>query len=92
MTQALATLPLRRSATIQTVGGDRAFRRRLLELGFLPGVQVQVLGIAPMGDPMDLEIRGCRFSLRRAEAEVIAVVPVPMPASVAPTVVAMAAP
>lgn len=67
----LARLSLRRPARIQHVGGDRAFRRRLLELGFLPGVEVRVLGVAPMGDPLDIEIRGCRFSLRRAEADVV---------------------
>ena len=77
MSQPLATLPLRRPATILSVGGERAFRRRLLELGFLPGVQVTVLGIAPMGDPMDLEVRGCRFSVRRSAADVIQVNPVP---------------
>lgn len=56
---------------IRAVGGERSFRRRLLELGFLPGVEVRLLGIAPMGDPLDVEVRGCRFSLRRAEAEAV---------------------
>jgi Fe2+ transport system protein FeoA len=69
----LATLPLRQEATIRSVGGDRAYRRRLLELGFLPGVPVRVLGVAPMGDPLDIEVRGCRFSLRHAEAAQIEV-------------------
>ena len=72
----LARLPLRQTAVIRSVGGARAYRRRLLELGFLPGVEVRVLGIAPMGDPLDIEVRGCRFSLRRAEADAIAVEPV----------------
>ncbi len=76
MATTLAHLPLRRSARITAVGGDRAFRRRLLELGFLPGVEVQVLGAAPMGDPLDIEVRGCRFSLRRAEADAIGVLAV----------------
>lgn len=75
MSTTLAHLPLRQPARIATVGGDRAFRRRLLELGFLPGVEVQVLGAAPLGDPLDIEVRGCRFSLRRAEADAIAVRP-----------------
>jgi Fe2+ transport system protein FeoA len=69
----LARLALRRPARIVSVGGDRGYRRRLLELGFLPGVEVTVLGAAPLGDPLDVEVRGCRFSLRRAEADVIAV-------------------
>lgn len=73
MTHTLARLAHKQPARIVSVGGERAFRRRLLELGFLPGVEVRVLGVAPMGDPMDIEVRGCRFSLRRAEADAIAV-------------------
>lgn len=69
----LARLPLRTPAVIRAVGGERSFRRRLLELGFLPGVEVTMLGVAPMGDPLDLAVRGCRFSLRREEAERISV-------------------
>lgn len=64
----LSTVPLRTPVLIDRIDGDRPFRRRLMELGFLPGVSVQVLGIAPFGDPLDIEIRGCRFSLRNAEA------------------------
>lgn len=67
----LASIPLRTSVVIERIDGDRPYRRRLMELGFLPGVSVQVLGIAPFGDPLDLEIRGCRFSLRKAEAACI---------------------
>ena len=67
----LAGLPHRHAARITSIGGERGFRRRLLELGFLPGVEVKLLGVAPMGDPLDIEIRGCHFSLRRTEAEVI---------------------
>jgi ferrous iron transport protein A len=71
----LARLPHRTPARIAEIGGARAFRRRLLELGFLPGVEVRVLGAAPLGDPLDIELRGCRFSLRATEAEAIAVEP-----------------
>lgn len=69
----LARLPVRHPARIARVGGQGNYRRRLLELGFLPGVEVCILGVAPMGDPLDIEVRGCRFSLRRAEADVIEV-------------------
>lgn len=73
MSSTLARVPLRERVRIQNVGGERSFRRRLLELGFLPGVEVQVLGVAPLGDPLDIEVRGCRFSLRRTEADAITV-------------------
>jgi len=73
----LAGTPLLTPVSIVAVGGDRAFRRRLLELGFLPGVELRVLRVAPLGDPLDIEIRSCRFSIRRAEAEAIAVEAIP---------------
>jgi ferrous iron transport protein A len=41
---------------------------RLLEMGLTPGVEVQVLGAAPLGDPIELSLRGYRLSVRRSEA------------------------
>ncbi len=59
--------------TVETVGGDRAFRRRLLEMGFVAGTRVKLVGQAPMGDPLELELRGGRLSIRKAEAAVVEV-------------------
>ncbi|MSQ01216.1 MAG: ferrous iron transport protein A [Myxococcales bacterium] len=73
MTTTLASMPNGSVGTIATLGGERGFRRRLLELGFLPGTAVRLIGAAPMGDPLDVEVRGCRFSLRRAEAKLVVV-------------------
>jgi Fe2+ transport system protein FeoA len=73
MTSTLATLPFGEPAVIEAIAGERGFRRRLLELGFLPGSQARVLAAAPMGDPLDVEVGGCRFSLRKAEAASITV-------------------
>ncbi len=67
----LDNLPVRGRGRIVEVGGERSFRRRLMELGFLPGVELVLLGVAPMGDPLDVELRGCRFSIRRAEAQAV---------------------
>jgi ferrous iron transport protein A len=61
--------------TVVGVTGERAFRRRLLELGFVPGTRVRVVGQAPMGDPLKLEIRHGSLSLRKAEAAGIVVAP-----------------
>jgi ferrous iron transport protein A len=58
---------------IQEVGGERAFKRRLMELGLVPGTQVRFLGVAPLGDPLKLEVRGALLSIRHAEAELISV-------------------
>lgn len=76
MQSTLARVPFGTHVHILGVGGERGYRRRLMELGFLQGAVVRVLGAAPMNDPLDVEVRGCRFSLRRAEAELITVRPV----------------
>jgi ferrous iron transport protein A len=67
----LASLATGATALLTRVGGDRAFRRRVMELGLVPGAAVQKRKTAPLGDPIELEVRGCRLSIRRAEAEVV---------------------
>jgi Fe2+ transport system protein FeoA len=69
----LAEIPLGRPARVTRVEGPRAFRRRLLEMGLVPGTEVTVITIAPFGDPLRIEIRGGQWSIRRAEAAQIAV-------------------
>ena len=54
--------------TIHRVGGDRGFRRRLMELGLVSGTRVQLISVAPLGDPLELLVRGCSLSIRRGEA------------------------
>ena len=61
------------SVVIEKVGGARSFRRRLMELGLIPGTSVEVLRIAPFGDPMELSVRGCNLSIRAAEARQVEV-------------------
>jgi ferrous iron transport protein A len=61
------------SVVVEKVGGARSFRRRLMELGIIPGISVQVLRIAPFGDPMELSVRGCNLSIRAAEAREVEV-------------------
>ncbi|HEY1557111.1 MAG TPA: FeoA family protein [Kofleriaceae bacterium] len=73
MSKSLAQLPLGRAATVTGVDGPRAFRRRLLEMGLVPGVEVRVVTIAPLGDPLRIEVRGGQWSIRKSEAAQIAV-------------------
>jgi Fe2+ transport system protein FeoA len=73
MPTSLAEIPLGRTATIRSVEGPRAFRRRLLEMGLVPGVEVRVIAIAPLGDPLQIEVRGGQWSIRRNEAKQIEV-------------------
>jgi len=71
--KSLADIPLGRAATVVTVDGARAFRRRLLEMGLVPGTQIKVVTVAPLGDPLRIEVRGGQWSIRRAEAALIQV-------------------
>jgi len=73
MPRPLAELPLNTPATIVAVGGDRAFRRRLLEMGLLPGTTVSITNVAPLGDPLELTVRHSRLSIRRSDARAVTV-------------------
>jgi ferrous iron transport protein A len=55
-------------ARIDAVEGDDALGQRLLEMGLLEGDEVEVVGFAPLGDPMEIRLRDYRLSLRRTEA------------------------
>ncbi len=58
---------------IEAVAGQDAVAQRLMEMGLLEGSEVEVLGFAPLGDPMEVRLRDYRLSLRRKEAARIAV-------------------
>ena len=63
------------SATVLAFNGDLERTKRLREMGLLPGTKVKFLRWAPLGDPLEIELRGYRLSLRRHEAELIQVEP-----------------
>ncbi len=69
----LSHLRLGQFATVQHVRGERGFRRRLMELGLVPGTRVQLVRVAPLGDPLELSVRGGHLSIRRDEARSIRV-------------------
>jgi len=73
MATSLAELPLGRAAKVKAVEGPRAFRRRLLEMGLVPGTEVRVVTIAPLGDPLRIEVRRGQWSIRKQEAAQIVV-------------------
>ncbi len=70
----LADVALGTAVEVASIGGERGFRRRLMELGLVPGTKVTVKKIAPLGDPLELEARGCTLSIRAAEAREVRVV------------------
>ena len=75
-TPSLGGTSLRTPVTISSVGGERSFRRRLLELGLLPGTVVEIIRMAPLGDPLEISLRGSRLSIRREEAAQVRIKPV----------------
>ena len=71
----LAQLKRGRVAIVVEVGGERPFRRRLMEMGLVPGTRVSVVNVAPLGDPIEIELRHGRMSIRRHEASLVSVRP-----------------
>jgi len=67
----LRDLDIGKSGIVETVGGEKALRRRLLEMGITPGTTITVKKAAPMGDPVELLLRGYVLSLRLQDAEKI---------------------
>lgn len=74
-TATLATTRIGRGGRVHDVHGEDAISLRLLEMGLTPGVPVRVVAQAPLGDPLEVEVRGYRLSIRRAEAARVAVDP-----------------
>ncbi len=62
-------------ARLVSIGGERAFRCRLMELGLLPGTPVRLVRKADLGGVLELEVRGCRLTVRHGEARALEVVP-----------------
>jgi len=69
----LKDLEIGKSGIVITVGGEKALRRRLLEMGITPRTAITVKKAAPMGDPIELLLRGYVLSLRLADAEKITI-------------------
>jgi Fe2+ transport system protein FeoA len=67
----LAELPVGTRARVIEIGGERAFRRRLMEMGLLPGTEIRVVRHARVGGLVQLLVRGCNLSLRHSEASAL---------------------
>ena len=63
------------TARIDAIDGADAIGQRLMEMGLLEGEEVEVVGFAPLGDPMEVRLRDYRLSLRRSEAARVRVTP-----------------
>ena len=62
------------TATVAKLHGEGPLKRRIMDMGITKGVEILVRKVAPLGDPMELNVRGYELSLRKADAEMIEIV------------------
>ena len=60
-----------KTAKVIKIHGEGALRRRIMDMGITKGVEIYVRKVAPLGDPVEITVRGYELSLRRADAEMI---------------------
>ena len=61
------------SAKVKKLHGEGAVKRRIMDMGITRGVEVTVQKVAPLGDPLEITVRGYQLSLRKADAEMVEV-------------------
>lgn len=69
----LKDIPVGSTVTVKKLEGDGAAKRRIMDMGITKGTSVYVRKVAPLGDPIEVTVRGYELSLRKAEAEKIIV-------------------
>ena len=69
----LKDVKIGKTATVLKLNGEGAIRRRIMDMGITKGVKVTVRKLAPLGDPIEITVRGYELSLRKADAEMIEV-------------------
>ena len=65
----LADLSIGQSGYVRIVNGDGCRRRRIIDMGITPGTEIKIIKAAPMGDPIEIAMRGYSLSLRREDAQ-----------------------
>ncbi|MBO5712077.1 MAG: ferrous iron transport protein A [Acholeplasmatales bacterium] len=73
MEKRLSELKIKEAGIVKNVACEASVKRRLSDMGLLAGVKVRVIRFAPLGDPMQIEIRGYSLALRKLEADNIIV-------------------
>ena len=61
------------TCTVKKLHGEGAVKRRIMDMGLTKGVEAYVRKVAPLGDPMELTVRGYELSIRKADAEMVEV-------------------
>lgn len=70
----MQVIELKRGQTVKVVSlgkGESTYRKRLIAMGLIPGTAFTVLRIAPLGDPIEIQVRGFALSLRKEEANIL---------------------
>ena len=73
MTINLREVKVGQTCTVKKLHGEGAVKRRIMDMGLTKGVEIYVRKVAPLGDPMELTIRGYELSIRKADAEMVEV-------------------
>ena len=71
--KALKDVKVGENAVVVRLHGEGAVKRRIMDMGLTRGTEVHVRKVAPLGDPMELTVRGYELSVRKADAEMIEV-------------------
>lgn len=69
----LKDIKVGQNATVKRIHGKGALKRRIMDMGITKGVNIYVRKVAPLGDPMEITIRGYELSIRKADAQLIEV-------------------
>ena len=70
----LKTVKIGQTVKVVKLHGEGAVKRRIMDMGITKGVEVYVRKVAPLGDPVEVTVRGYELSLRKADAEIIEVI------------------
>ena len=69
----LKDVQIEESARVVKIHGEGAIKRRIMDMGITKGIEIHVRKVAPLGDPIEITVRGYELSLRKADAESIEV-------------------
>ena len=69
----LKEIPIGSTAKVKKLHGEGAIKRRIMDMGITKGIEVHVRKVAPLGDPIEVTVRGYELSIRKADAEMVEV-------------------
>ena len=70
----LREVPVGKTVKVVKLHGEGAVKRRIMDMGITKGVEIYVRKVAPLGDPIEINLRGYELSLRKADAEMVEII------------------